>query len=97
MLLLLTYPKWRVIGRDNTCVFGRMRLFGEFVLVEFYIIRISFKKHGPFSWYTARLQLIKFTIGNDNRKEEGRVRTILLHVIIKSPKPSENRLTAIMN
>ena len=32
-----------------------------------------------------------------NRKEEGRVCTVLLHVIRKSPTPSENRLTAIMN
>ena len=30
-----------------------------------------------------------------NRKEEGRVCTVLLHVIRKSPTPSENRLTAI--
>ena len=32
-----------------------------------------------------------------NRKEEGRVCTVLLHVIRKSPTPSENRLTAILN
>ena len=34
---------------------------------------------------------------NDDREEEGRVCTILLHAIRKSPKPSENRLTAILN
>ena len=32
-----------------------------------------------------------------NRKEEGRVCTVLLYVIRKSPTPSENRLTAILN
>ena len=31
-----------------------------------------------------------------SRKEEGRVCTVLLHVIRKSPTPSENRLTAIL-
>ena len=30
----------------------------------------------------------------ENRKEEGRVCTVLLHVVRKSPMPSENRLTA---
>ena len=32
-----------------------------------------------------------------NKKEERRVCTILLHIIRKSPTPSENRLTAILN
>ena len=32
-----------------------------------------------------------------NRKEEGGVCTVLLHVIRKSRTPSENRLTAILN
>ena len=32
-----------------------------------------------------------------NRKEGGRVCTVLLHVIRKSPTPSENRLIAILN
>ena len=32
-----------------------------------------------------------------NSKEEGREITVLLHVIRKSPTPSENRLTAILN
>ena len=32
-----------------------------------------------------------------NRKEEGRVCTVLLHIIRKSPSPSENRLTAFQN
>ena len=33
----------------------------------------------------------------EGRKEEGRECTVLLHVIRKSPTPSENRLTAILN
>ena len=32
-----------------------------------------------------------------NRKEEGRVCTVLLHFIRNSPTPSENRLTAVLN
>ena len=32
-----------------------------------------------------------------NRKEEGRVGTVLKHVIRKSPMPSVNRLTAVLN
>ena len=53
----------------------------------------------PFSWYIVRLQLIIFTMVNDDRKqeEEGRVCAVLLHAIRKSPTPIENRLTAIQN
>ena len=32
-----------------------------------------------------------------NRKEEGRVCTVPLHIIRKSPMPSKNRLTAVLN
>ena len=49
----------------------------------------------PFSWYMVSLQLLIFTIGK--RKEEGRVCTVLLHVIRKSLTPSENGLTAFLN
>ena len=43
-----------------------------------------------FSWYIVRLQLIYFTMVNDDRrrKEEGRVCTVVLHLIRKSPTPS---------
>ena len=48
------------------------------------------------SCYIVRLQLINFSMVNDDRKQE-RVRTIILHIIRKSPTPSKNRMTAIFN
>ena len=42
----------------------------------------------PFSWYSVRLQLINFTVLYDDRKQERRVCTVHLHIIRKSPTPS---------
>ena len=52
-----------------------------------------------FCWYIVSFQLIIFTMVNDDRKqkEEGRICTVVLHVIRKSQTLSENRLTAILN
>ena len=45
----------------------------------------------------VRLQLSNLTMVKDGRQQgKRRVRTALLHVIRKSPTPSEKRLTAIL-
>ena len=49
-----------------------------------------------FSWYIVRLQLIIFKMVKDERKQDRRVCAVLLHVIRKSPTPSEIRLAAIL-
>ena len=51
-----------------------------------------------FSWYMFKFQFINFSTFTDDRKQERikRVRTILLHIIRKSPTNSENILTAIL-
>ena len=79
--LLSLYPKRHKRPQHNVLIF-----FKVLPSVFFY-----------FSWYSVRLQFINFTMVNGDRKQkEGRVCTILLHVIIKSPTPVENKLTAIL-
>ena len=95
------WARKKIFAVIKQCVRSRLAEFWvgqiEGFLLSMGLSRPLFGLIFPFSWFIAWLQLIKYLMANDDRKQEGR-KKVLLHVIRKPPASSENRwLTEILN